>query len=254
MNQENTWHETDLARLPGKNGFRLRGLEMTRLETFADAAFAFAVTMLVISIDTIPGNLEELLFALKGVPAFAASFASIALIWAGHNRWSRRYGLEDGLTTLLTLALIFVMLVYLYPLKLVFSALFAWISLGWFPSEFEVNSAREIAILFVIYGSGFALISAIIASLYWRAWHRSTALGLNSLERIYTRAEIAGWTIMSATGLLSALFAWAAPGDSRAFAGFVYFVLMVAMPWNAIYFERQAAQLNRDEPEGGEKI
>ena len=254
MNQENTWTEAELARLPTRHGFRLRGLEMTRLETFADAAFAFAVTMLVISIDTIPGNLDELLLALKGVPAFAASFASIALVWAGHNLWSRRYGLEDGLTTVLSLALIFVMLVYLYPLKLVFSALFAWISFGWFPSEFEINSARELATLFVVYGIGFALISAIIASLYWRALKRASQLGLNSLERIYTRSEISGWIIMAATGLLSALFAGLAPGNSRAFAGFVYFILLIAMPWSAIHFDRRVANLSGSEPEGGEKL
>ena len=33
---------------PIEGGFRMRGLEMTRLEVFIDAAFAFAVTMLVV--------------------------------------------------------------------------------------------------------------------------------------------------------------------------------------------------------------
>jgi uncharacterized membrane protein len=32
----------------------MRGENMTRIETFVDAAFAFAFTMLVISIDEIP--------------------------------------------------------------------------------------------------------------------------------------------------------------------------------------------------------
>ena len=41
----------DLDSLPRLRGFRLRGLEMTRLETFIDAAFAFSVTMMVISVD-----------------------------------------------------------------------------------------------------------------------------------------------------------------------------------------------------------
>ena len=35
---------------PVEGGFRMRGLEMTRIEVFVDAAFAFAVTMLVIGI------------------------------------------------------------------------------------------------------------------------------------------------------------------------------------------------------------
>ena len=41
-------------RCPVENDFRLRGLEMTRIEVFVDAAFAFAVTLLVISFDAIP--------------------------------------------------------------------------------------------------------------------------------------------------------------------------------------------------------
>ena len=44
----------DLTRKPGAFdglGFRLRGLEMTRLETLVDAAFAFSITMLALSAD-----------------------------------------------------------------------------------------------------------------------------------------------------------------------------------------------------------
>ncbi|MFP6838146.1 MAG: hypothetical protein VB962_00970 [Pseudohongiellaceae bacterium] len=36
------------------DGRTMRGENMTRIETFVDAAFAFAFTMLVISIDEIP--------------------------------------------------------------------------------------------------------------------------------------------------------------------------------------------------------
>src|SRR4051794_23152249 len=38
----------DLDALPQVSGFRLRGLEMTRLEGFVDATFAFAITVLII--------------------------------------------------------------------------------------------------------------------------------------------------------------------------------------------------------------
>ena len=40
----------DLSRLPVHHGFRLRGEAVTRLETFVDAAFAFAVTLLVMAV------------------------------------------------------------------------------------------------------------------------------------------------------------------------------------------------------------
>ena len=69
--------EENLATLPEARGFRLRGTETTRLETFTDAAFAFATSMLVISIGSLPRDYQELISALKGAPAFAASFAAI---------------------------------------------------------------------------------------------------------------------------------------------------------------------------------
>ena len=106
-----TYSKESLNNLPQSNGFRLRGTDMTRLETFTDAAFAFAITMLVVSVGKIPANYEELMLALKGVPAFAASFAGIMFFWNGHRKWSRRFGLEDGMTTIITFCLVFVMLV-----------------------------------------------------------------------------------------------------------------------------------------------
>jgi hypothetical protein len=56
---------SDLDSLPRLAGFRLRGIAMTRLETFIDAAFAFAITMLVIATQQIPDDIEILLAAFK---------------------------------------------------------------------------------------------------------------------------------------------------------------------------------------------
>src|SRR5881392_812324 len=87
----------ELNSLPRLRGFRLRGMEMTRLETFIDAAFAFAITMLVIAAQQIPDDIETLLAAFKNVPAFVASVIVLGIFWRGHWLWSRRYGLEDGI-------------------------------------------------------------------------------------------------------------------------------------------------------------
>jgi len=38
------WTEQSLSSVTKKNGYRLRGESMTRIEVFSDAAFAFAVT------------------------------------------------------------------------------------------------------------------------------------------------------------------------------------------------------------------
>ncbi len=77
---------------PIEDGFRMRGLEMTRIEVFVDAAFAFAVTMLVISFDTIPTSGPEVILAIKGIPAFIIAVIQLVWIWYTHNKWSRRYG------------------------------------------------------------------------------------------------------------------------------------------------------------------
>ena len=54
---------------------------MTRLEVFIDAAFAFAVTMLVISFDAIPRSYDEMMLAIKAIPAFVLAVAQLVWIW-----------------------------------------------------------------------------------------------------------------------------------------------------------------------------
>ena len=61
---------------------------MTRLETFIDAAFAFAITMLVIATQQIPDDIETLLAAFKNVPAFVASIIGCG---AGVTAWRTAY-------------------------------------------------------------------------------------------------------------------------------------------------------------------
>jgi Endosomal/lysosomal potassium channel TMEM175 len=107
----------DLDGLPRLGGFRLRGIAMTRLETFIDAAFAFAITMLVIATQEIPDDIETLLAAFRNVPAFVASIIVLGIFWRGHWLWNRRYGLEDGASIFISWAMIVTMLIYIYRSK-----------------------------------------------------------------------------------------------------------------------------------------
>src|SRR6266850_3552699 len=114
----------DLDALPRLHGFRLRGMEMTRLETFIDATFAFAISMLVIAAQQIPDNIQALLAAFKNVPTFVCSIAVLGIFWRGHWLWSRRYGLEDGVSSFISWALLVTILIYIYPLKALFGSMF----------------------------------------------------------------------------------------------------------------------------------
>lgn len=237
------WTDERLAEVPVESGFRVRGLEMTRLETFVDAAFAFALTLLVISVDSIPSSYAELVQALKGVPAFAASFAAIASMWIAHLEWSRRYGLEDLGSTVITLILIFIILVYVYPLKMVFSGFFAFMTGGWLPASFTVASHAEMANLFVIYGVGFAAVMGIFMLLYWRALRAAGPLMLDVFEIHQTKAEIGLHGVVGGTAVASTLFALLMPPRIGVYAGFVYFLLAILMPIAAIRYAREGERI-----------
>src|ERR1700724_960800 len=101
-------------------GFRLRGREVTRLESFSDAVFGFALTLLVVSLD-VPKSFNDLITTMRGFPAFAICFLLLALIWNTHYKFCRRYGLDDGTARFLTCVLLFIVLLYVYPLKFLFT-------------------------------------------------------------------------------------------------------------------------------------
>jgi uncharacterized membrane protein len=242
-----TWTDARLADLPVKEDVRLRGLEMTRLETFCDAAFAFAVTLVVISEGTIPRSYAALVRALMDAPAFLLSFTAIAAVWVAHRRWSRRYGLEDGWTTVISLGMVFVMLVYVYPLRMVASAFMSFVSRGRLHTSFTLSSGRDLTGLFVVYGLGFALQMAMLALLYFRALRAGEELRLSAIERLRTGQEITAHAVLGATGLVSALVAGLLPTRLGIWAGFVYMILPVTMPLLALRYGRRADRL-RAEP------
>jgi len=232
MNEINTYDEIQLAELPVKNGFRQRGMEMTRLETFTDAAFAFAVTLLVVGGgDSVPSNSEELRVALNQVPAFAASFANIMLFWHAHHKWSRRYGLEDTKSVLISLTLIFVVLIYVYPLKATYSGALDFFSNGYFESYFGLSSFEDLRSLFVVFGTGYAALSATIVLLYRYVLSVEDRLALSRLERFDSRTESSFWTINVVVALISVVLSLTLPDRLVVIGGLFYAVFGFTLPW-----------------------
>lgn len=221
------WTETELDSLTVENQFRLRGLEVTRLDTFIDAAFAFVLTLLVISFDELPSNYSEMLEAVKRIPGFAASFAILMMFWLQHRRWSRRYGLENLKTILYSLVLIFVMLVYVYPLRMIFEGMFSNLSGGYLPTSFQLEAYVELRMIFVFYSIGFLAMSLLIAQLYRAAIGNSALLALNKFELRRTRIDMQVWALAAGLGMFSVLLALVLPDAWVVVAGYVYFAFFL---------------------------
>lgn len=238
-------HET----LPRENGFRLRGAQVTRLETFVDAAFAFALTLLVIAGDSLPESFAELREALRRTPVFVLCFVLVAMFWSAHNRWSRRYGLEDGWSTVLSMALVLAVLVYVYPLRMVVASGLYVMTGGFVPADlvFDAgNIAFDLQTAFIIYGLGFGLMAVILMLLNLHALRRADALGLDAVERIETRGEIGIQALLAAAAGLSitislVLLSLEGVRYGAVVAGlpmFVYMGLGIAIPIHATRVDR----------------
>lgn len=223
------WTEKELSGLTVEYQFRLRGLEVTRLDTFVDAAFAFVLTLLVISFDAIPSTYPEMLAAIKRIPAFAASFAILMMFWRQHRTWTRRYGLENSKSIFYSLTLIFVVLVYVYPLRMIFEGLFANLTGNLLPTSYQIETYHQLRMIFVFYSVGFFAMSLLIALLYRTAMKNTASLALNQIELRETKISMQVWALATGFGLTSVLLALTLPKGWIIVAGYMYFALIPAM-------------------------
>jgi len=236
----------DLSTLPIDGGVRQRGEQVTRLETFVDAAFAFAMTLLVVSFEAMPESFAQLYDALRRLPAFLAGFAILAMFWQAHHRFSRRFGLEDTTIVLASMLLVAATLFYVYPLRMVMSAAMGFFTGGWAPSEFKVQSFLEFRLIFVIYGVGFAILAAIIAWMNVHALRKAAVLQLDAAERLAAESEVALNLVLIACAVLSVAVALVIPpsvGWMQALPGSVYALLGIAMPVLSIRYGRRIQAL-----------
>ena len=209
-----------------------RGDKVTRLEAFVDAAFAFAVTLLVISGDQIPTSVSMLLDALKQVPSYAASFALIMQFWLNHADWSRRFGLEDIYSDRLSLLLVFVLLIFVYPLKMVFASLFSMLSQGYLPTHFKIESWLQVPALFQTFAIGFGAMALVMCLLFSRAVKLGRGLNFSDKEIAYAKYKRLQWGMVVLFSIFSLILAAIIPARPEiglwiAMPGFIFFGLNI---------------------------
>lgn len=236
-------------------GFRLRGLDITRLETLVDAAFAFSITMLALSPDRIPTTFDQMYDLFRGIPAFLFSLSLLMLFWNSHVVFSRRFGLEDSAVKMLSIAYVGVMLVYVYPLKFMATAFFAfYVPVLRTSSYLKSGTTSDLAAMFAVMSGGFVLLSLIDVAMYAHALRRGSHLRLTTHERRVTRCEIGGGLLYTAVGAASVVLAFVFRGGMWVVsAGFVYALLSVLVPvyWLRFGPSREACRDARGETLAG---
>lgn len=202
--------------IAGEAGFHWRGHEVTRLEGFTDAVFAFAVTLLVVSLE-VPKTYPELIAAMRDFPVFGICFALLAVVWFEHYRYFRRYGFESPVAVILNCALLFCVLLYVYPLKFMFAAVIGRATF----------TEQQLRMLFTIFSSGFSAVFAVLWLLYRYAWSRREELKLTALEQLRTRHSMMDESFMVLLGIASILVAQLGPISTLSLAGPIYLVIPV---------------------------
>ncbi len=202
----------------GEEDFRWRGEDISRIEGFSDAVFAFAVTLLVVSLE-VPKTFDELLATMRGFFAFAICFALLLFVWYEHYKYFRRYGLRDNPTLWLNSVLLFLVLLYVYPLKFLFTMLIdQWLGF----SENELIEPSQLPLLMVVYGAGFVAIQLVFVLMYLRAYRLRETLELDASESSMTLEEIQGSLLNVSVGLASVAIAIFGGEEAINWAGSVY--------------------------------
>jgi hypothetical protein len=184
----------------------------SRIDNFVDSAFAFAVTLLVISTGEPPADLEGLKSALWRVPGFAMGFALVAMFWWTHRSYSRVRP-EGAIPLLISLAVVFVILVYVYPLRL-FSDVFVSFLRG--EAQEGEGPMRNVGLmrdLYLIYGAGFAALSALYLFAFSHAAGEARRQGDDIAHR-YAGDGASVWVVLTLAGAASVALALLLPFET----------------------------------------
>ena len=231
-----------MATCPRDGGKILRGHNMTRIETFVDAAFAFALTLLVISIDEIPRSPAQLVETARDIPAFVISALLIGQLWLVHVGWSRIFGLQDRVTVFLSLALVMLVLIFVYPLKLMFQSGIIYFSSGALGANVMVDDGEwtdiDVSNMFLFTAAGVLCLVVIVIALYLYGLRFREQLRLNAFEVYLSWKRMMSAAVVGLTAILCGIAAITLTGVALPFSGLGYMTLLLTLPLAGAVFRR----------------
>lgn len=204
-----------------------RSHEPSRLETFSDAVFGFALTLIIVSIE-VPQSFNDLLETMRGTISFAVCFAALFQIWNSQNIFFRRYGMKDKHTVILNAMLMFVVLIYAYPLKFLSILLLQRHTYILNGHQLPMIFSRQVPSLIMIYGAGFSVIYLLFTLMHFNALKYKNELNMAPIEVFETKTLAYINLICFCIGLFSISLAAILPLQYTGVSGLVYFLIPLA--------------------------
>ena len=205
-----------------------RPAEGHRLDAFVDAAFAFAVSLLIIAGGQPLESFADLIHALMRIPAFLCGFALIVMFWLAHRTWSSLGPQRDGRATLLSLAIVFSVLVFVFPLRLLIETAAYFVSGGRLPGGGLLTSFDQLGWTYLIYGVGFSILSVLFTLLFRQA--QATIDPDDAVKRQGAKEWARTWALAAVTGVLSGLVAVStALAEAPWLPGVIYWLIPIGI-------------------------
>lgn len=171
-----------------KTVFIIRGENPTRLENFSDAVFAFSITLLMISLE-VPKNFTQILELSDELIAFAVTIVPLFIIWQQHRQFFRRYGLDDNKILIWNTMLLFIVLIFIFPLKFLSLFLVRFYSSLMFGTQTVFGTminGEQVPMLMIYYGIGALGLVFVFSRFYKHALNKKDQLELNADELKHT--------------------------------------------------------------------
>ena len=220
---------TKIARADTDKRIAWRSHDPSRLETFSDAVFAFALTLVIVSIE-VPRSFNDLLETMKGTLSFAVCFTLLFYIWNTQNVFFRRYGLNDNITIVLNGCLLFVVLIYTFPLKFLSLIIFSSGNYVHNGHVYPMLLDSQVSTLMLIYGAGYTTINVLFFLMYRNAGRQAEKLNLTPKE-VYETQTLSYINLFTAcVGLLAMAAAEILPKEDAGSSGFIYFLIAFIYP------------------------
>src|SRR5437899_11681771 len=147
--------------------------------------------------------------------------------------------LEDGVSIFISCAMIVTMLIYIYPLKAIFSSMWFLLSGGRVGHVLGAQSESQVRALFAVFALGFTAIALEMVLLNLRAWQLRDPLRLNARERAISFHEITGWSIPVGVGIVSLVLALSLAREHIEWSGWIYFSMAILVPLHKAYFAQK---------------